>query len=95
MSDMHLLNPPSSGEIFYMPNTSTCFYKLEVVKTILSESKETMLVEYNICLDPINYPKYKSTGKISLHAWNCWLRDKAMIKIDSPQEELSFMLKYS
>jgi hypothetical protein len=95
MPDMHLLNPPATDEIYYLINKYDEFCKMKIVKTLLSSSGDSMLVHY-LCAygyegDLDDAPTY---GTISLHHWNCWLRDSKMTKINNPQEELAFILKY-
>jgi hypothetical protein len=93
MTDMHWLNPPSSDEIFLLTDNYS-FNKIKVITTISSESGNSMLVEFKVWYDLLDDEDYYY-DRVSLHHWNCWLKDGKMAKITSPQEELAFIMKHS
>ena len=92
---MHNLNPPQPGEIYYLSNKFNELVKLEVIELVLGKSGQSMLVEYKLWQGEFSIlNEWFVPGKVSLHFWNCWLRDGKMSKINSPQEGLAFIIKH-
>lgn len=91
--NMHLLNPPSPDEIFFLKKKGHSIYKIQV-ECVLSDD-ESMIVDYKIWYDIFEDLDHMSYGRISLHHWNCWLLNEELVKINSSKEELAYIIKYS
>lgn len=101
--DIQNVHPPLIGDVFFISNASTSFdiYRIEVAQ--IRNDGPISIIEYKVWRsitkhdsdqEDFGLKNYDSYGEITLPWWYSWLDSGAMVKINSPQEELAYILKH-
>ena len=89
---MDILNSLHPDEIYFINNNAGELVKLKIIAVNLTEPG---LVRYKYTFGyDSNIEESIRFGEVSRYAWNIWVGESKMTKINNPQEELAFILKH-
>jgi hypothetical protein len=89
---MDILNSPQLDEIYFINNKVGELVKLKIIAANLIEPG-LIRYKYTFGYDS-NIEESIRFGEVSVYAWNIWVEDSKMTKINNPQEGLAFILKH-